>query len=205
MQPCLGTTNVIPVLIRQQRWLYFVLAKYAWENAHPNSGDEPPQVTHAMRAVKMKFIEATIRLLVVDEAKHEDVFAVEQWVLMSQNTVTVNTSSTKRKYGEDGLPNETPTTTQPSTPSVKMPTQNSTMITPAHNIIPSSPGECHSLSQEFPVLSSFNPGLLRRGRRLVNGVDLDCQLFNGMIDETVRLCAKLNEPLQYERPVRAYP
>ena len=29
------TTNVIPVLIRQQRWLYFVLAKYARENAHP--------------------------------------------------------------------------------------------------------------------------------------------------------------------------
>ena len=117
MQPCLGTTNVIPVLIRG--CLYFVLAKYAWENAHPNSGDEPPQVTHAMRAVKMKFIEATIRLLVVDEAKHEDVFAVERWVLMSQNTVTVNTSSTKRKYGEDGLPNETPTT--PSTPSMKNP------------------------------------------------------------------------------------
>ena len=29
------TTNVIPVLIRQQRWLYFVLAKYSRENAHP--------------------------------------------------------------------------------------------------------------------------------------------------------------------------
>jgi len=27
-----------------------------------NSGDEPPRVTHAMRAVKIKFIEATIRL-----------------------------------------------------------------------------------------------------------------------------------------------
>ena len=90
-------------------------------NTAINSGDEPPRVTHAMRAVKMKFIEATIRLLVVDEAKHEDVFAVERWVLMSQNTVTVNTNSTKRKYGEDGLPNETPTT--PSTPSMKTPTK----------------------------------------------------------------------------------
>jgi len=139
-----------------------------------------------MRAVKMKFIEATIRLLVVDEAKHEDVFAVQRWVLMSQNTVTVNTSSSKRKFGEDGLPNETPTTTQPSTPSMKTPTQNSTTITPTTNIIPST-YECHSLSQEFPILSSFNPGLLWRGRCLVNGVDLDCQLFNGMIDETVRL------------------
>jgi hypothetical protein len=68
-------------------------------NTPINSGDEPPRVTHAMRAVKMKFIEATIRLLVVDEAKHEDVFAVERWVLMSQNTVTLNTRSTKRKYG----------------------------------------------------------------------------------------------------------
>jgi hypothetical protein len=95
------------------------LGKCPPSNTAINSGDEPPQVTHAMRAVKMKFIEATIRLLVVDEAKHEDVFAVEQWVLMSQNTVTVNTSSTKRKYGEDGLPNETPTT--PSTPSMKNP------------------------------------------------------------------------------------
>jgi hypothetical protein len=97
-------------------------------NTAINSGDEPPRVTHAMRAVKMKFIEATIRLLVVDEAKHDVVFAVERWVFMSQNTVTVNTSSTKRKYGEDGLPNETPTT--PSTPSMKTPTQNSTTITP---------------------------------------------------------------------------
>ena len=122
----------------------------------------------------MQFIEATMRLLVVDEAKQEDVVAVERWVLMPQNTVTVNTSGTKRKYGDDGLPNETPTTTQPSTPSMKTPTQNSTMITPTSNIIP-SPDKCHSLSQEFPVLSSFNPGSLRCGRRLVNGVDLDCQ------------------------------
>jgi hypothetical protein len=114
---------------------------------------------------------------------------------MSQSTVPVNTSSTKRKYGEDGLPNETPTT--PSTPSMKTPTQNSTTITPTSNIIPSPP-ECHPLSQEFPVLSSFNPGLLQRGTRLVNGVDLDCQLFHDMIDETVRLCAKLNEPLQFQ-------
>jgi hypothetical protein len=146
-----------------------------------------------MRAVKMKFIEATIRLLVVNEVKHEDVFAVEQWVLMSQNTVTVNTRSTKRKFGEDGLPNETTTTTQPSTPSMKTPTQNSTTITPKSNTIPST-YDCHSLSQKFPILSSFNPVFLRRGRRLVNGVDLDCQLVNGMIDETVRLCAKLNKP-----------
>ena len=123
-----------------------------------------------MRAVKLQFIEATMRLLVVDEAKQEDVVAVERWVLMPQNTVTVNTSGTKRKYGEDGLPNETPTT--PSTPSMKTPTQNSTTITPASNIIPSPP-ECH----QFPILSSFNPGLLQRGMRLVNGFDLDVSCF----------------------------
>ena len=116
---------------------------------------------------------------------------------MPQNTVTVNTGGTKRKYGDDGLPNETPTTTQPSTPSMKTPTQKSTMITPTSNIIPSL-DKCHSLSQEFPVLSSFNPGSLRRGRHLVNGVDLDCQLLNGMIDETVRICSKLNEQLQFQ-------
>jgi hypothetical protein len=80
---------------------------------------------------------------------------------------------------------------------MKAPTQNSITITPTSKFIPSPP-ECHPLSQEFPILSFFNPGLLQRGTRLFNGVDLDCQLFNGMIDETVRLCAKLNEPLQFQ-------
>jgi hypothetical protein len=63
-----------------------------------NSGYEPPRLTHAMQAVKMQFIESTMRLLVVDEAKQEDVVAVERWVLMPQNTVTVNTTGTKRKH-----------------------------------------------------------------------------------------------------------
>ncbi len=157
-------------------------------NTAINSGIEPPRLTHAMREAKMKFIKATMRLLVIDEAKQEDVFAVERWVLMPQNTFTVSTSGTKRKYGEKGQ-NKTLTTTQPSTPSVKTSTQNFTMITPTSDMIPSL-DERHCLSQEFPVLTSFNPSLLQRGSRVVNGVDLDCQLFNGMIDESVRLCAR---------------
>jgi hypothetical protein len=165
-------------------------------NTAINSGIEPPRLTHAMWEVKMKFIKATIRLLVIHEAKQEDVFAVEWWVLMPQNTVTVNMSGSKRKYGENGQ-HKTPTTTQLSTPSVKTPTQNSTMITPTSNMIPSL-DKRHTLSQEFLVLSSFNPGLLQCGSRVVNEVDLDCQLFNGMIDESVRLCAKLKEPLQFQ-------
>ena len=119
---------------------------------------------------------------------------------MLQNTVTVvNVSGSKRKHGEIGQPNKIPTTTQPSTPSVKTPTKNScsTMITPTSNMV-QSPDERCSVSEEFPVLASFNPRLLQCGSRVVNGVDLDRQLFHGMVDESVRLCATLNEPLQFQ-------
>ena len=90
-----------------------------------------------MRDVKMRLIESTMSLLVVDEAKQEDASAVEQWVLMLQNTVTVvNVSGSKRKHGDNGQPNETPTNTQPYTPRVKTPTQNcTTMITPTSNMV----------------------------------------------------------------------
>jgi hypothetical protein len=121
-------------------------------------------------------------------------------LLMLQNTVTVvNVSGSKRKHGEIGQPNKIPTTTQPSTPSMKTPTENSsrTMITPTSNMVQSPDKRC-SLSEEFPVLASFNPRLLQCGSRVVNGVDLDCQLFHGMFDESVRLCATLNEPLQFQ-------
>ena len=56
-------------------------------NTAINSGIEPPRLTHAIREAKMKFIKATMRLLVIDEAKQEDVFAVERWELMPQNTL----------------------------------------------------------------------------------------------------------------------
>jgi len=61
-----------------------------------------------------------------------------------------------------------------------------------------SPDERCSSSEEFPVLASFNPCLLQCESRVVYGVDLDHQLFNGMIDESVRLCSALNEPLQFQ-------
>ena len=152
-----------------------------------------------MRDVKMRLIESTMSLLVVDEAKQEDGSAVEQWLLMLQKTVTVvNVSGSKRKHGDNGQSNETPTNTQPSTPSLKMPTQNyTTMITLTSNMV-QSPDECCSLSEEILVLASFNPRLLQSERRVVNGVDLDSQLFHGMINELVRLCTTLNEPLQFQ-------
>ena len=56
-------------------------------NTAINSCIKPPRLTHAMREAKMKFIEATMRSLVIDEAKQEDVFAVERWELMPQNTL----------------------------------------------------------------------------------------------------------------------
>ena len=125
---------------------------------------------------------------------------MEQWVLMQQNAMTmVNASGSKRKHGENCQPNKTPTTAPPSTPSMKTPSQNSTstIITPSSNMV-QSPDECCSSSEEFLVLASFNPRLLQRESRVVNGVDLDCQLFNGMIDESVRLCSALSKPLQFQ-------
>ena len=101
-------------------------------NTAINSGDQPPRISHAMRDVKMRLIKATMNLIVVDQAKREDVSAVEQRVLMQQNAVTVvNVSGSKCQ------PNKTPTTTPPSTPSMRTPSQNSihTMITPSSNMV----------------------------------------------------------------------
>ena len=103
------------------------LGKCPPSNTAINNGNEPPRQSHAIRDVKMRLIESTMSLLVVDEAKQEDVSAVDQWVLMLENTVTVvNVCGSKRKHGDNGQPNETPTFTQPSTPSVKTPTHNYT-------------------------------------------------------------------------------
>ena len=52
-------------------------------NTAINRGDEPPRLSHAMRDVKMRLIESTMSLLVVNEAEREDVSAVEQWVMMT--------------------------------------------------------------------------------------------------------------------------
>ena len=42
-------------------------------NTAINSGIEPPRLTHAMREAKMKLIKATMRLLVIDEAKQDKI------------------------------------------------------------------------------------------------------------------------------------
>ncbi len=74
--------------------------KFPHSNTAINSGDKPLQLTLAMQEVKMKFIEATMRLLVVDETKQEDVLAVKHWIVMA--TRTVNTSVTEQKCDDDG-------------------------------------------------------------------------------------------------------
>ncbi len=57
------------------------LGKSPPSNTAINSDNEPPRLSHAMCDVKMRLIESTMSLLVIDEAKREDVSAVEQWVL----------------------------------------------------------------------------------------------------------------------------
>ncbi len=144
----------------------------------------------------MKFIDTTMRLLVVEGEKNiQDVVAVEAWVLMNAATTPISTddmcAGTKRKYGSS---------INPSAPSVKRPTNNnSSIVTPTSIVWPApDPNDCHALHQEFPILSSFNPDLLQGGKHLVNRVDFDCQLFWGMIHESVKLCTKLNELLQFQ-------
>jgi hypothetical protein len=44
----------------------------------------------------------------------------------------------------------------------------------------------------------FNPGVFQHGRWVVNGVDLDHQLLQGMSSELVKLSTKLSEPLQFQ-------
>jgi hypothetical protein len=51
---------------------------------------------------------------------------------------------------------------------------------------------------QFSALSSVSPNALQRGKRVVNGVDLDLQLFQGMIHDSVKYCDMHSEPLQFQ-------
>jgi hypothetical protein len=68
-------------------------------NTAINNGEEPPRMTRAMREVKDCLREATMSLLDGDEAKKNDVLAVEQWLLMK--TTAFDASGSKRKCEDD--------------------------------------------------------------------------------------------------------
>ncbi len=86
-----------------------------------NRGDEPPRLSHAMRDVKMRLIESTMSLLVVDEAEREDVSAVEQWVMMTPKNEAedkISPIKMKMKHNPDTeSPDPAPTPPTPSASS----------------------------------------------------------------------------------------
>ena len=51
--------------------------------------------------------------------------------------------------------------------------------------------------KKFPALSKYYPEVFHRGRNVQGGVDLDFQLLQSIISESVALCKMKDEPLQY--------
>ena len=143
--------------------------------------DEPPQINKQMRRAKLNLaVDLTIKLRSFDEPQMEDLLAVLNWVLMINTTpaATKMTVGTKRKCAGDD-----PTTNEPipRTPPMQItPSSNSTTSTGDPN--------------QFPALSSISPDALLRGKRVVNRVDLDLQLFQGMIHDLVKYYDMHNEP-----------
>jgi hypothetical protein len=72
--------------------------------------------------------------------------------------------------------------------------RQSQLITPS----PASTTTTSTNHNQFPALSSISPDALQQGKRVVNGVDLDLQLFQGMNHESVKYCDMHNEPLQFQ-------
>jgi hypothetical protein len=148
--------------------------------------DEPPRINKQMRRAKLNLaVDLTIKLRSFDEPRMEDLSAVSDWVLMINTTpaATKMTVGTKRKCAGDDPTNEP----VPRTPPMQItPSSNSTTTT--------STGD----PNQFPALSSISPDALLRGKRVVNGVDLDLQLFQGMIHDSVKYCDMHNKPLQFQ-------
>jgi hypothetical protein len=153
-----------------------------------------------MRQAKLHLIHLTIELSLIDELMMQNVVPAKDWALMRAASTGADfiCTGTMMKYDENDQlvkPNKTATTTQPLNPSIKTLTNTSTqktptsimlnVVSPATNNQSPAPDGSHTLHQEFLVITSFNPGVLQCRRRVVNGVDLDCQLFQGMIDESV--------------------
>ena len=148
--------------------------------------DEPPRINKQMRQAKLNLaVDLTIKLRSFDEPRMEDLSAVSDWVLMNNTTpaATKMTVGVKRKCVGDDPTNEP----IPRTPPMQItPLSTSTTTT--------STGDPNL----FPALSSISPDALLRGKRVVNGVDLDLQLFQGMIHDSVKYCDMHNEPLQFQ-------
>ncbi len=84
-QDDMGTYTARMPLFRMGK---FCLGKCPPLNTAINSSNESPQITHAMQKVKINLIKATMRLLVVNKTKQEDVLAVEQWIIMTKKQWT---------------------------------------------------------------------------------------------------------------------
>jgi hypothetical protein len=72
------------------------------------------------------------------------------------------------------------------------------ILTPPIPNTPSPTTRTPTDPNQFPALSSISPNALHRGKRVVNGVDLDLQLFQGMIHDSVKYCDMHSEPLQFQ-------
>jgi hypothetical protein len=144
--------------------------------------DEPPRINKQMRRAKLNLaVDLTIKLRLFDEPWMEDFLAVSDWVLMINTTdATKMTVGMKRKCADDPTNKPFPTPSIPITPSPASTTTTST----THN--------------QFSALSSISPDALQRGKRVVNRVDLDLWLFQGMIHESVKYCDMHNETLQFQ-------
>ncbi len=75
---------------------------------------------------------------------------------------------------------------------------NEPIPTPPMPITPLPASTTPTNPNQFPALSSISPDALQQGKRVVNGVDLDLQLFHGMIHELVKYCDMHNKPLQFQ-------
>ncbi len=113
-------------------------------------------------------VNLTIKLCLFDEPRMEDFLAVSDWVLMINPTAATKMSvGLKRKCADDPINKPILTPPMPITPS---PTSTTT---PTH-------------PNQFSSLSSISPDALLREKHVVNGVDLDLQLFQGMIHDSVK-------------------
>jgi hypothetical protein len=131
-------------------------------NTAINNCQEPPRITRAMRQAKLCLINSTINLL-IDESMILDVVAVEDWVLMRPTSTDVDhiAAGAKRKHEDD--------ITLPSTPSIERPTDTASNNMPTYTMLIDDVSTDTHLHLDFPILSSLNPRLLHRGRRVVNG------------------------------------
>lgn len=166
--------------------------------------------------------------VVENESMMQDVWTVRNWVLMTNNTNSNIAPKRKHEVDDssdiDGddeemqdraffmpqqqlqvQPNDNLLlsacgTTISST--IHMTTLSESTITNNYPnpVSPLNQNISDDLRKQFPTISKFCPDLLHRNRpeRVVNGVDLDLQLFHAIIAESVDLCKKLDEPLQYQ-------